>query len=313
MKKCNKIISLYYFLLVSTFLFAQNERLIIGRTTGKLALTSTLKIRTFGFTNSLSGQVTLPGSYLDLKEGDSLNIDFWNISQGNPVSLYAKQIEFLQRDKEKQVMKKKEPVHHMEHGFYSFMAKKTGTYLYFSPENYPFNLQAGMFGIIIIRPKENDSLAAKPFIEKLWCSYEIDTKWHTDAIMGTEYDHTNKAIILPEYKPDYFMINGETAPKIKGLQLLRDKKETVFLRLVNAGLCLHEIEFPSHTKLQLISGNDTSVTAFSTGYKIQLQPGECLEVLAFLENVTEKELIRYRYIDPVSKKVRYNANIPIFY
>lgn len=313
MKKWVKIILVFSFLFVGTFLFSQNERLIIGRTTGKLVIKKNVEIRTFGFTNSLSGQVTLPGSDIDVKEGDSVSIDFWNISQGNPVSLYCKEIEFLQRNKEKEVMKIKEPIHHMEHGFYSFQAKKAGTYLYYSPENYPFNLQAGMFGVIIIRPKENDSLAVKPFSEILWCSYEIDTKWHKDDIMGTEYDVSNRPVILPDYKPKYFLINGEIAIKNKGLQSLVHKKETVFLRLVNSGLYLHEIQFPSNIKLQLISGNDTNILALSKGYKVQLHPGECLELFAFLENVTEKELISYHFIDPISNKTYYKADIPVFY
>jgi len=313
MKKWIKIILVFSFLFIGTFLFSQNERLIIGRTTGKLAIRKNVEIRTFGFTDSLSGQVTLPGSDIDVKVGDSVNIDFWNISQGNPVSLYCKEIEFLQQNKENEVLKKKEPVHHMEHGFYSFRAKKAGTFLYYSPENYPFNLQAGMFGVIIIRTKENDSLHAKPLSEILWCSYEIDTKWHKDDIMGTEYDVSNKPIILPDYKPKYFLINGEMAIKNKGLQLLEHKKETVLLRLVNSGLYLHEIQFPSGVKLQLISGNDTNIIALSNGYKVQLHPGECFELLTFLENVGEKEQVSYQFTDPISKKVCYKANIPIFY
>lgn len=313
MKKWNKIILVFSFLFIGTFLFSQNERLIIGRTTGKLAIKKNVEIRTFGFTNSLSGQVTLPGSDIDVKVGDSVNIDFWNISQGNPVSLYCKEIEFGQRNKENEVLKKKEPVHHMQHGFYSFLAKKAGTYLYYSPENYPFNLQAGMFGVIIIRPKENDPLSVKPLTEILWCSNEIDTKWHTDAIMGTEYDVSNKPIICPHYKPDYFLINGETALKNKGLQLLGHKKGTVLLRLVNSGLYLHEILFPSGTKLQLISGNDSRIIPLSEGYKVQLHTGECLELLTFLENVGDKELISYQFIDPISNKTYYKTDIPVFY
>lgn len=312
MKKWNKTILILSFLLGNTFLFSQNEKLIIGRTTGKLAIGEKLQLRTFGFTNSLSGQVTFPGTSIDAKEGDHVDIDFWNISQGNPVSLYCKEIEFEQRNKENEVMKIKEPVHHMEHGFYSFEAKKAGTYLYYSPENYPFNLQAGMFGVIIIRPKENDSLYIKSLNEVLWCSNEIDTKWHTNAIMGTEYDHTNKPIVLPEYKPDYFLINGKMAINSKGLQQLVHKKNAVLLRLVNSGLYLHEIEFPSGTKLQLLSGNDADVV-LSGECKIKLHPGECLELLTFVENVSEKEFIIYHFTDPISNTICYTANIPVFY
>lgn len=294
-------------------MFSQNEHLVIGRTTGKLLLKNNVSIRTFGFTNSLSGQVTLPGSRIEAEEGETVNIDFWNISQGNPVSLYCKEIKFVQRDKENVVLKKKEAIHHMEHGFYSFQAQKAGTYLYYSPENYPFNLQAGMFGVILIRSKEKELLSSEPWDEILWCSNEIDTKWHTDAIMGTEYDSSNKPVILPDYKPNFFLINGSPALTHKGLQSLPNKNRTILLRLVNAGLYVHEIVFPSQTKLELRFGNETSVTALPNGCKVTLHSGECLELLVSVENVGEKEQISYHFTDPVSKKKSYEANVPVFY
>jgi FtsP/CotA-like multicopper oxidase with cupredoxin domain len=311
MKGWNIIVLIFF--LASGFLFSQNERLIIGRTTGKLGIKKNLEVRTFGFSNSLSGQVTLPGSCIDVQEGDTVSIDLWNISQGNPISLFCNEVEFVQHNEVKEVMKKTEPIVHMGHGFYSFLATKAGTYLYYSPENYPFNLQAGMFGVIIIRPKDKDSQFVTSCSETLWCSYEIDTKWHTDAIMNVEHDDINKPIILPDYKPNYFLINGKMTSEIGGLQSLKNKKEAVFLRLVNSGLYLHEIQFPSNAKLQLVSKNDSNIKVLPSGSKVNLHPRECLELLVFLENVSEKEQIIYHFIDPISKKIRNKKNIPVFY
>ncbi|MFZ0596619.1 MAG: multicopper oxidase domain-containing protein [Flavobacterium sp.] len=311
MKRWNKILLVFSFLFIITSSFSQDEKLIIGRTTGKLLIRKNLEIRTFGFTNSLSAQVTFPGSDIQVQQGDSVNIDFWNISQGNPVSLFCKEIEFVQRNKENEIMKTKEAIHHMEHGFYSFQAKKAGTYLYYSPENYPFNLQAGMFGVIIIRPKQIDS-ARQSVAEVLWCSNEIDTKWHTNAIMGTEYDVDNKPLMLPDYTPNYFLINGKTTNNIKGLQSRDHKKEAVLIRLVNSGLYVHEIQFPMPIKLELISGNETSVQALSQG-KVRLKSGECLELMAFLENTADKESIVYHFINPLTNKISYEAVLPVFY
>lgn len=311
MKDRKSPLLLFSFLLVTAFSFSQNEHLIIGRTTGKLQIKKDVTIRTFGFASSLSGQITLPGYAIHAHEGDLVTLDFWNISQGNPVSLYCKEIEFVQRNNENEIRTKKEPIHHMEHGFYSFEAKKAGTYLYYSPENYPFNLQAGMFGIIMIEPKEKN--AAKPSTEILWCSTEIDTKWHTNAIMGTEYDDSNEPIILPDYKPNYFLINGKLILKNKGLQSLEHKNEAVLLCLVNAGLYRHEILFPLGTKLQLISGNETRIKKVSTRYNIGLNAGECIELVVFASNISSKEKIGYQFINPTSKKITYHADISVFY
>ena len=313
MKECPKSIVTFCFLLSNLFLFSQNEHLVIGRTTGKLLLKNNVPIRTFGFTNSLSGQVTLPGSQIKAKVGDTVRVDFWSISQGNPVSLFCKEIDFVQWDKNNKLMKKKEAIHHMEHGFYSFIAEKPGTYLYYSPENYPFNLQAGMFGLIIIEPKEKDLLAAEPLREILWCSNELDTKWHTDAIMGTEYDPRNKPIVLPPYKPNYFLINGQVASDSKGLQSLDRKNETVLLRLVNSGLYLHEIVFPPNAKLKLRFGSETALTESANGCTVALHAGESLEILVSLENVGDTEQLMYRFNDPISKKKVYETAIAVFH
>jgi FtsP/CotA-like multicopper oxidase with cupredoxin domain len=240
-------------------------------------------------------------------------VDFWSISQGNPVSLFCKEIDFVQWDKNNKMMKKKEAIHHMEHGFYSFLAEKPGTYLYYSPENYPFNLQAGMFGIIIIEPKEKDLLVPEPLREILWCSNELDTKWHTDAIMGTEYDPRNKPIVLPPYKPTYFLINGQVASDSKGLQSLDRKNETVLLRLVNSGLYFHEIVFPPNAKLKLRFGSETALTESANGCTAALHAGESLEILVSLENVGDTEQLMYHFTDPISKKKVYETAIAVFH
>ncbi|UOX33593.1 multicopper oxidase domain-containing protein [Flavobacterium sediminilitoris] len=313
-EKKSRLLIIIFFLCTSISFFAQEECLIIGRTTGELSIKEKLNIRVFGFSSSLSGQVTLPGVSINVIEGDSVNIDFWNISQGNPVSLYCESIEFLQKEENGKVMKEKKPIDHMEHGFYSFKAEKPGVYLYYSPENNPFNFQAGMFGTIIIQPKKNDSLSEKKGNEALWCSHEIDTKWHTDQIMNVAHDDINKPIVLPKYNPDYFLINGKMIKDIKGLQSLNDiKSEGVLLRLVNSGLYLHEIALPSSMKFKLIFGDANHVLVSSKEIKIQLYPKECLELLLFLENIEEKERILYRFIDPILKKVHFKANIPVFY
>lgn len=292
--------------------YSQKDQLIIGRTTGKLALNTKTSIRTFGFTSSLSGQVTLPGSTITAQVGDSLFIDFWNISQGNPVSLYCKQIDFIQRDSTREISKIIEPIHHMEHGYYSLTAAKPGTYLYYSPENYPFNVQAGMFGLIIITEPKAEINGEEPE-EVLWCSHEIDTKWHTDALMGTEYDPSNKPILFPEYNPKYFCINGKNITKIKGLQSRTNSQKTILLRLVNAGLYNHIIQFPSKVKLHVKFVTDNNSNNKSLENKVTLGSGESMELLVSLKEVTANEQIMYQFIDPITKKNSFKATIPVFY
>lgn len=313
MKKLFTILVFYIFLLWITPLFSQKELLIIGRTTGMLFLNKKKSIRTFGFTNSLSGQVTLPGHIISAKVGDSVHLDFWNISQGNPVSLHCKEIDFLQRDSNHEIMIKKEPVHHMEHGYYSFLAKKSGTYLYYSPENYPFNVQAGMFGLIIISEPKIETSTVELIEETLWCSHEIDTKWHTDALMGTEYDPNNNPIRIPEFMPNYFCINGESITKVKGLCSKASINKTILLRLANAGLYEHIIQFPLEAILQVKFTTDSNSKNKVIENKVAIGSGECIELLVSLTEVTNNAQITYQFTDPITKKNFFKAAIPVFY
>lgn len=301
-----------FFLFWTTFSYAQKEHLIIGRTTGSLAVTSHKTIRTFGFTNALAAPVTLPGYTINAKVGDSIAIDFWNISQGNPISLYCKEIDFQQKDSDQKRMSKKEPIHHMEHGFYSFVAEKPGTYLYYSPENYPFHLQAGMFGIIVIEPKVQVIPKDTTVAEVLWCSHEIDSKWHTDALMGTEYDPNNTPIPIPKYAPNFYAINGKAIATIPGLLPVKDARNKVVLRLVNAGLYTHKIIMPSKVKIELLNIKSLNNNLLDD-YIITLMSGETKEVVLTLPDHSTTKNITYQFIEPTSKKICHTTTIPLRY
>lgn len=298
-----------FFMTVS--LSAQREILVIGRTTGELVVEKNKKIRIFGFSNTLSGQVSLPGSPIEMIVGDSLTIDFWNISQGNPVSLFAEELDFKQLDEENKIIEKNKPVDHMEHGLYRILAKKTGTYLYYSPENYPFNLQAGMFGIITIREKEE--LETKKEDEVVWCSHEIDTNWHTNDIMNVTNNTINDPLKLPEYQPHCFLINGKLAKKINGLQSLKFRKDSIILRVVNAGLYDHEIEFPVTMNPEIIFGNTSNSIKTSETTKVVLHSKETMEIQLSLVDLKGNESIFYNYVDPKIGKVMHKVKIPVFY
>lgn len=297
-----------FFMTVS--LSAQRETLVIGRTTGELIVKNNKKLRVFGFSSTLSGQISLPGSPIEMTVGDSLTVDFWNISQGNPVSLFAEGLDFKPVD-EKNIIIKNKPIAHMEHGLYRILAKKTGTYLYYSPENYPFNLQAGMFGIITIR--EREALETKQADEVVWCSHEIDTNWHTNDSMNATYTTINDSLVLPEYQPNYFLINGKSAKKIKGLQSLKFRKDSIILRVMNAGLYTHEIEFPIALHPEIIFGNTSNRIKTSETTKVVLHSKETMEIQLSLGDLKGNESILYNYVDPKIEKVMHKVKIPVFY
>ena len=154
------MIYIFVILLINFTTVAQVNKLIIGRTTGVFQIENKDSVRVFGFTNSLSGQVTLQGTTIEVMEGDDVTLDFWNISQGDSHEIFIKGIELKKKDSSP-IKNADNSVHHMEHGYYSFIAKQPGTYVYYCPVNYPFNIQAGMFGVLIIIAHEDHLNATK--------------------------------------------------------------------------------------------------------------------------------------------------------
>ncbi len=309
MKVLKNCLCISIFIGVSNFLLAQTSSLIIGRTTGEISLKNNYKIRVFGFSNSLSGSIHLPGTTINATEGDSIAIDFWNISQGNPHRLAIKGIPLLQKNKENKTPSKSTPIYHMGHGYYSLIAHSPGTYLYYSADNYPFHLQAGMFGCIIVSPRK-----ASFYKEVLWCSHEIDTNWHSNSLMDLEYKNKYHKFPLPKYHPKIFLINGKPTATIKGL-IPNALKNTspILLRLINAGLYIHEIQFPKTIQPVYQSGNIKLLSINSKGHVVYLETGDSIDLLISTKQITKKAALTYSYIEPRTYKIKHKEKIHINY
>lgn len=306
-------IILIIFVLAGFVSTAQEEWLIIGRTTGALSFNKTDTIRCFGFSNSLSGQITLPGVPIEVYQGDTVAIDFWNISQGRPHSLSIKGLEISQKNQRQIYTTEKEEVHHMNHGFYKFHATELGTYIYYSSENTSFYLQAGMFGLVIVRPKEQNETTQK-LREVIWCSHEIDTSWHSDYLMDFEDEFRGAKVDYPRYKPDYYLINGQTIKLNKGLGFDPPTDSSkVILRLANTGAFNNLITFPENVSVTYLSGNSTSLTSDKKGAQIHLETLESIDVLVSVKSYSRKSRIVYSYIEPSSGKTKHKSKLPLFF
>jgi len=257
------------------------DEMLIGRTTGAFQLPNSDTVRVFGFTNTLSGQVMLPGITLNTEVGDSIRINFWNVSQGDPHDFAIAGIE-IKKSNQRRSSESEGSIHHMEHGFYRFTPDHAGTYIYSCPVNYPFNIQAGMFGILIVRPKNNMSeTAAKPQ-EHLWCGFEIDTTWHNDALMDVEYEALEKPPTLdawPTFSPQYFYLSNVTENKREEVLSISNELNTnTIVRIVNTGLRVHKVTFPKRIEVKVISKNAQPYIASERSNQFILQPMQSMRI-----------------------------------
>ncbi|MCJ8292655.1 MAG: multicopper oxidase domain-containing protein [Crocinitomicaceae bacterium] len=288
------------------------DELIIGRSTGTFFLDETQSIRVSGFTNRLSEQVSLPGTAMSAIVGDSVVVDFWNISQADPHDFV---INGITTEKSSKWHHDTEDfsIHHMDHGFYQFVAEQPGTHVYYCPVKFPFNVQAGMFGVLIIREKKRSDVELQK--ERLWCGFELDTNWHTDALLDDEiYDPREKYTLnsFPTYSPQYFLINGIQEKKTSDSLAIRDViNSPITLRIVNTGLYKHEIRFPK--KIEIVGlnkdlGDILSVEKDSS--KITLEPLETVELILSASSEIDAS-ITYNYLNPAKGKIEFVQIIPI--
>jgi len=89
---------------------------------------------------------------------------------------------------------------------YKFVAPHAGTYMYHCHVDTNKHFEMGMFGTIIIRPRDGSTdriWENGPTFDKecIWQLTTYDSNWHSGG-MG---DVSN----LDRYRPDYFMINGK--------------------------------------------------------------------------------------------------------
>ncbi|NQY30883.1 MAG: multicopper oxidase domain-containing protein [Flavobacteriaceae bacterium] len=308
------MIYIFGILLINFTTVGQVNKLIIGRTTGVFQIENKDSVRVFGFTNSLSGQVTLPGTTIEVMEGDDVTLDFWNISQGDPHEIFIKGIELKKKDSSP-IKNADNSVHHMEHGYYSFIAKQPGTYVYYCPVNYPFNIQAGMFGVLIIRAHVDHLNATKKETnakELLWCSFEMDPKWHDNSLMDVEYDQKIELSDLPPYNPQHFFINGKTNEQLNNKEIVMnlDTEGATILRLVNTGFWKHKIKFPNELKVEVTRGSSLKNNELSPSNYLIINPLETFELRITSRKTTDTN-IQFEFINPETNRIENTQYIPV--
>jgi len=140
---------------------------------------------------------------------------------------------------------------------YRVRTRKPGVYLYHSGSNPATQVQMGLYGVLVVRPRGFDDPASPNYrtaygegtrseydVEKIMVLGEVDSRWH-EAVAGGDTDEHR------DFRPDYWLINGRsfphcaedadgsTQPESAAVQCTAGQR--VLLRLVNAGYLHHTI------------------------------------------------------------------------
>lgn len=241
------------------------------------------QIYMMGYTQLIGSPIDIPSPTLNFIEGDSVQLNMWNLSQGPPHTIHLHGLDVNQANDG--VPSLSFAVPHDNTGSYYFEAPHPGTYIYHCHETSVLHVQAGMYGMLIVRPQSSDTLTWEGgysfHSENAWMMSEIDTNWHVDSIINHSYDPLAMTHEILDYMPQHFLINGRSEQQLIGssTELNMSVGEKVYLRLANIGNYGNQLVFPSQLNAEIIASDGRPLPLAYSSDTLILLPGERYGVL----------------------------------
>ncbi|GAB5417299.1 MAG: hypothetical protein Crog4KO_28810 [Crocinitomicaceae bacterium] len=251
-----------------------------------------------GYTETLSAPIKIPAPTLTFEEGDSVNLSFWNLSQGAPHTIHLHGLDVDQANDG--VPHLSFEVEHDSIGNYYFKAPHPGTYIYHCHVTSVLHVQGGMYGLMIIKPKSNPNLTWENGYEfdseNAWMMSEVDTNWHHDSIINHPHDPMAMTHIILPYAPQHYVVNGLSEAQLDAMPLVASVGEKVYMRLANIGYYGNRVVFPAGMNAQVIASDGRPIPNAFNSDTINVYPGERFGVM--LEAAAEfNDVVQIQYVD----------------
>ena len=317
-KKVIFILVLIVIQLASFSLIAQNQvnKLIVARNKGVKGLANLDTVRVYGFAENIMENPGIPGPIIYANEGDSVHLDLWNISQGAPHTIHLHGLDVDQQNDG--VPHLSFDVAHMEHGFYHFKAPHAGTYIYHCHVASTVHVQAGMYGLVIIRPPDGSASTWENGYnfdkEYSYFMSEIDTIWHNDTIL--DHDHDTTVVIhyvtIPRYEPQFYLINGFSDQQLaeEQIEVSTMVGKVNYFRVSNIGFYANKVIFPAKLNAIIIDSDGRPLPAVDESDTVYVFPGERYGVLC---TATEEftDSIQFEYLNMNTMQVHDRQYVPV--
>jgi FtsP/CotA-like multicopper oxidase with cupredoxin domain len=241
------------------------------------------QIYMMGYTQLIGAPIDIPAPTLNFTEGDSVQLNMWNLSQGPPHTIHLHGLDVDQANDGVPALSFAVP--HDDTGSYYFQAPHAGTYIYHCHETSVLHVQAGMYGMVIVRPQTADTLTWDGgysfHSENAWMMSEIDTNWHVDSIINHDYDPMEMTHAIVDYMPQHFLVNGRSEQQLNGSssELSMSVGEKVYLRLANIGNFGNTLVFPPQLNAQVVASDGRPLPSAYFSDTLILLPGERYGVL----------------------------------
>ncbi len=264
-----------------------------------------------GYTELLGAPIDLPSPTLVFNEGDSVELKLRNFSQAAPHTIHLHGLDVDQQNDG--VPHLSFEVDHDSTRSYYFVAPHAGTYLYHCHVVSTLHVQAGMYGLIIVKPVSGgDSTWTGGHAyhkEYAWMMSEIDTAWHHDSIINHPHDPMAMQHEILDYNPQYFLVNGKSEQQLTD-PISAAANEFVYLRLANIGYWGNRVILPEALNAKIVSSDGRPLPVEILSDTIDIMPGERYGVL--LNPTTEfSSTAQIEYFDLNTQVVSNTQNIDV--
>jgi hypothetical protein len=294
------------------------DYILISRNTGEMEMIDGNVINIFGFTQGLGQVTTIPSPVLVMNHGDTMHIKFRNISQGAPHTIHPHGLDVDQQNDG--VPHLSFFVEHEEWADYYITSPHPGTYIYHCHVVSSIHVQAGMYGLIIVKPSDGSDKAwdngPEYDNEFAWLFSEVDTVWHQEAYAHQYWDHANHGgpqTVPSEFTPQFFLINGKTEHQLNdpSTHIMCKPDESNILRLANIGFLMQRIILPSELNTEVIATDGFPIpNGPLLTDTINLTPGERYDAMLYPDQDLQDSIV-VEYIDLNTQEILNVQKVPV--
>lgn len=259
-------------LIFSMGVWAQGKKTYtsVMRTTGSATMWDTYKPVMYGFAENPIKAISFPAQTLVATEGDSVYVKAWNISQEHhTIHLHGLDVDMINDGDPMTSFE----LDHQQMYTYTFKAKNAGTYLYHCHTADVVHVQMGMYGLVVVKPKDPmTAWTGGPRFEKEYSFLmsELDAAWHDNI---PKHDVTTMTAKIPKYEPSYFLINGKSKQLFTDT-ILGNIGSNIYLRLANIGFYDNQVILPAALNAQIIDSDGRPLPKARKRDTLNISPGE---------------------------------------
>jgi len=287
----------------------QINQLIFSKINGEYVLWNGDTIKTMGYTFTLNAPINIPSPTLSVKW------TLWNKSQGAPHTIHLHGLDVDQQNDG--VPHLSFEVEHDSMGHYYFVAPHAGTYIYHCHVASPVHVQAGMYGLLIVRPTDGGMKTWDNGYsydsELAWLTSEVDTFWHHDSIINHEHISSQVDYEMPGiYAPQHFLVNGKSEQQLadSSFSVYGSANEIIYMRLANVGNYGNRVILPTALNARIIASDGRPLPTEELSDTVMIFPGERYGVL--LEPTAEfTDSVKIEYFDLNTQIIANTQKIPV--